>query len=144
GYTPGVLIHSGNESDGNTSLQIDLDPFSSGFDPMLDPGQSFTDPDRNITFRTLSADATGAWISVEMPVAPCTMRAPNVTLSPSGTVSATAGVAKAFTMTVKNNDDTTCAAAVFASQMSVPGGWTWTSAYSSITLVPGASTPVAL
>ena len=43
GYAPGVLIHTGNESNGNTSLQIDLDPFSSGFDSMLDPGQSFTD-----------------------------------------------------------------------------------------------------
>ena len=141
-YYPGVLIHTGNESNGNSSFQLDMDPYSGTFDAMLDPGQSFTETVRNITFRTVSVDATGAWVAIDMPAAPCTMRAPNVTLSPSGTVSATAGAAKSFTMTVKNNDDSGCPAAVFEPQMSMPGDWSWTTSYQSITLNGGAQTQV--
>ena len=144
GYAPGVLIHTGNESNGNTVLQTDMDPITGAFDAILDPGQSYTERFRNITFRTVSADATGAWVAIDMPAAPCTMRAPNVTLSPSGTVSATAGVAKSFSLTVKNTDDNSCSTGVFEPRMAVPGDWSWTGSAASITLAPGASTSVSL
>jgi hypothetical protein len=102
-YTPGVLIHTGNESNGDTSLQIDLDPFSNAFDSMLDAGQSFTDSARNITFRTMSVDATGAWISVEMPVAPMPPP-PSVTADLAlSLTTATSGAQFTLTATVRNN-----------------------------------------
>ena len=72
GYAPGVVIHTGNDVDGNSSVQIDLDPVTSGFDPVLDPGQSFGDASISLTITTASMDAGGAWVTVAMPEgAPC-------------------------------------------------------------------------
>ncbi len=87
GYAPGVLLHTGNDANGNSSQQIDLDPVSTSFDSILNPGQSFTDSAIGLTITTVSADAAGAWVTVQMPDAPCTY-----SLSPttSGTLTSTA------------------------------------------------------
>src|SRR4030095_367516 len=73
GYWPGVVLHTGNDTNGDTSIQVDLDPVSSGFDSVLDPGQSFSDSAIGLTITTNSTEPGGAWVNVQMPAgAPCT------------------------------------------------------------------------
>jgi trimeric autotransporter adhesin len=71
---PGVLIHAGNDTDGNQSFLQDVLPTTTTTDFILDPGQSvtFAGDSSPITFTTLSADATGAVVAVTPSPAPCT------------------------------------------------------------------------
>ena len=71
---PGVLIHSGVDTDGNQNLLQDVQPSSTTTDFILDPGQSmtFAGDASPITFTTLSSDATGAVVAVTQSSAPCT------------------------------------------------------------------------
>ncbi len=61
-YAPGVMLHTGNSANGNSAYEVDLDPDSSGFDSLLDAGQTFTDAAAGFTVTTVSADAAGAWV----------------------------------------------------------------------------------
>lgn len=73
----------------------------------------------------------------------CRRNAPLVGLSPAvGTVEA--GRPLTFTMTVTNTDNAACEAGSFAVGTSVPAGWTYGFAQSSLTLAPGASGSVGL
>src|SRR5262249_9102943 len=72
--TPGVLIHSGVDNDGNQSLEQDLQPSTTTTDFILDPGQSvtFTGGPSPLTFTTLSSDSNGAVVAVNASASPCT------------------------------------------------------------------------
>jgi len=137
-YPPGVILHTGNSLDGSANYEVDLDPITSAFDSLLDPGQTFTDAAAGFSVTTISADASGAWVSITYAGAPCTSAAPTVTLSPGSTVTAP-GTTAVYNMTVKDNDDVACASAGFGIGMGVPTGWAWTAAQSSITLLPGTT-----
>src|SRR5262249_22770965 len=65
---PGVLIHTGVDTDANQSFIEDVQPSTSATDFILDPGQSFTfsDAGQNITLTTLSLDGSGAVIHVAL------------------------------------------------------------------------------
>jgi hypothetical protein len=67
---PGVLIHSGAEANGNTSYEIDLDAASSGFDALLDVGQTFTDAAAGLTVTPTSIGPAGAGINITAAGAP--------------------------------------------------------------------------
>ena len=135
-YAPGVVIHTGNETNGNSSYQIDMDPFSAYFDSILDPGQTFTDSGANVTVTTMSVESTGAWVRVEVAGQPCSARTPTVSLSP-GNSSTEPGVGTSYSVSIKNNDDATCAAADFGVNMSVPAGWDWTPSVWALSVAPG-------
>lgn len=143
GYAPGVVVHTGNEANGNSVFQIDMDPISSYFDPLLDPGQSFRDNAANVTITTTAIEGSGAWVRVEMASQPCTARTPTVSLSP-GSSSTEPGVAKGYSVSIKNNDDATCAGADFGINMAVPSGWNWTPATWSVSVAPGQTKSVSV
>lgn len=146
GYAGGVILHTGMDSNGNSAFQIDLDRITSGFDAVLDPGQTYTDTAAAFSVRTISTDATGAWVAIDYAGLPCTARAPGVSLSPSGTITTSPSATTNFTLSVKNNDDSTCAPAGFSIAMSVPSGWGWASGMASISVAPGTtfSVPVSV
>ena len=121
GFAPGVLVSSGNDANGDSSYQVDLDPVTSGFDRTLDPGQSFTDAAAGLTITTLSLEAGGAWVQIEYAGQPCSERAPTVTLSPGGTMTTQPGVPVNYTLTVASNDDSSCAASDFSVAMDCAG-----------------------
>ena len=137
--TPGVLVHTGSESSPSSSYQIDLDPVTSAFDSLLDPGQTFSDPAIGFNVKALWADATGAMVDVTLDSPPCAESAPTVTFSPSSTVSAQPGRAAGVGMTVRNNDAAGCGSAVFNLSSAVPSGWLAAFDRASITLEPGAT-----
>ena len=97
-----MIIHTGSETTGNSSYEIDLAPQTTTFDSMLDVGQTFTDPALNLSITTLSADAAGATVSVSLGPLPCTHTSPIVSVSPSQ--SAVAGGALTYNVSVTNTD----------------------------------------
>ncbi len=72
--TPGVLIHTGVDNDGDQSNLQDLQPTTATTDFILDPGQSvtFTGDSGPITLTTLSAGSTGAVVAYTQSSSPCT------------------------------------------------------------------------
>jgi hypothetical protein len=44
---------------------VDLAPASAAFDPVLDPGQTFSDPEAGVTFRTIASSDTGSIVQVD-------------------------------------------------------------------------------
>jgi len=96
GYGPGVILHTGNDIDGDTAVQIDLDPLTSYFDAVLDPLQSFVDASIALTITTTSVEGGGAWVNVQMPLGPpCSY---SISPTSSSTLSAN-GASASFSMT---------------------------------------------
>jgi hypothetical protein len=62
--TAGVVIHTGSESSGNTSNEVDLQAGTTTFQSTLGLGQSFVDSARGLTITTVSADSTGGLVQV--------------------------------------------------------------------------------
>lgn len=73
-HAQGVLIHTGTDTSGNTSVELDLAPTTTTNDMILDMGQSVTFPTAvvPVTITTVSSDAGGATIDVAMTGTPCT------------------------------------------------------------------------
>jgi len=132
-------VHTGYEGSGDSSYQIDMDPFTATYDSVLDPGQSFADPTAGVTIRTNSLDASGAWVTVTVSGPACAPASPTVTMSPSGMRSASAGASVSYTMSVRNNDSSTCDSSTFGLSSLVPSGWTSSFGAANVTLGPGGS-----
>ncbi|HKF41843.1 MAG TPA: NEW3 domain-containing protein [Thermoanaerobaculia bacterium] len=69
---------------------------------------------------------------------PCTRANPVVSLSPAQS-GGPAGTSVAFTLSVTNADNSSCAAASFSLSKTVPSNWTGTFSPTSLSLAPGAS-----
>lgn len=144
GIVPGVVVHTGSDSTGNSSYQVDLDAETSTFDSMLDPDQTFSDAASGLSVRTLWTDATGAMVDITYAGTPCTPGAPSVSLSPSSTVWTQPGRAAGLTMSVKNNDGSGCGAAAFDLSAFVPTGWLATFDRAALLLEAGATGSASL
>ena len=75
--------------------------------------------------------------------ATCTRAAPTLTTSGGGSAVA-AGTAVPFTITVRNNDTSACAATNFAVARSAPAGWNTTLSASTLNIAAGASRTVTV
>jgi hypothetical protein len=144
GNVPGVLVHSGYEGSGDSSYQIDLDPATSNFDAVLDPGQTFSDAVAGVMITTDGADANGATVTITVTGPACAPAAPTITMSPGTMVSAAAGAGVSYTLTVRNNDSSTCAASTFGLSSLVPSGWTGAFGVAAVSLNPGASSNTSM
>jgi hypothetical protein len=114
------------------SYQVDLDPVTTTYDSTLDAGQIFTDAAIGLSVETLSTSVDGALIRVNVAAAPCSSQTPGVSLAASGSMK--------YTVTLENNNGSTCAASLFTATASVPTGWTASfSPAASVSLAPGAS-----
>ena len=74
---------------------------------------------------------------VNAPV-PCTYANPTVVISPSN-ITVPAGSSADYTVTVTNNDSSSCSAASFSFASSLPGGWTTSFNPTSLSIGPGQS-----
>ncbi len=137
----GVLVHLGTESSGNSSYLLDMTPQTNSWnDPALIVGQSYSDSSAGVTFTVLSADATGASVSVTFSggTPSCVPAVPSMSLTPSSQ-SATAGTALNYTVTLTNADSSSCGQSTFSLSGVAPSGWTKSVVPTSLTLAPGAS-----
>ena len=139
GIAPGVLVHAGDGADPDSSLELDLDPVTSAFDALLDIGQTFTDAASGLTLTVVSSGPTGATVNVVSSGPPCTARAPIVSFSPAGPVVTSPSQSVTYSLSVRNADDASCAAATFALSAGVPAGWTTSFDRLSLVLAPGAT-----
>ncbi|MDH3444293.1 MAG: peptidase M11, partial [Deltaproteobacteria bacterium] len=143
----GVVVRIRTESSGNSSFLLDMTPETSSWnDPALTVGKTFSDPDAGVTFTVLSADSTGATVSVTFaggggPV--CVRANPSVSLSPS---SQTAGIGSSanYTVTVTNADNSACTASTFNLTSVMPGGLSGSFGSSALSLSPGSSGSTSL
>ena len=138
----GVVIHTGSESSANSSDLLDMTPATASMsDPALAVGQSFTDPDADVTIATTWTSSTSASVSVTFGTSgtqACVAANPTVALSPSQSQSVQAGTPVTYTVSVTNNDSVACSASNFTLQASAPTGWSAVFASSTLALGPGA------
>jgi uncharacterized repeat protein (TIGR01451 family) len=143
----GVVIHTGSESTGNSSYLLDMAPTTTYWPgPALDVGQSFHDPDSQVTLTPMSAGSTGATVSVSFGPLACVPANPAVTLSPSQSQWVKPGTAVTYTVWVTNNNNAGCTASTFTLQTTLPSGWTAAFASPTLTLSSGemASTTLTI
>src|SRR5450759_937566 len=139
--TTGVLFHIGTDGDANTGDLLDMTPAtptSTGwFDPSLVAGQGFQDSAAGVTFTPTAVSSTGT--TVQITFGSCISANPSVSVSPSQSQYVTSGTAVNFTVTVTDNDTSSCAPATFNLGGSVPSGWAanWNAA--GVSLSPGKS-----
>ncbi len=143
----GVLVHLGTESSGNTSYLLDMTPSTTSWtDPALTVGQSYSDSTAGVTFTVLSADTTGATVSVSFSgggTATCAHATPTVSMSPSSQTVA-AGGSVSHTVTVTNTDSSACTASSFNLTSAMPAGLSGTFGATTINLAPGSSSSTTL
>lgn len=143
----GVLVHLGTESSGNTSYLLDMTPATSSWsDPALTVGNSYIDSAAGVTFTVISADASGAYVSVTFSgggTATCTRAIPVVSLSPSSQTVA-AGGSVSHTVTLTNADSSACTASSFNLSSAMPAGLSGAFGASTINLAPGSSSSTTL
>jgi hypothetical protein len=147
----GVVIHTGSESSANSSYLLDMTADTSSWnDPALVVGQSYSDPDAGVTITVLSADSLGASVSVTFAGGgggggtTCVQSNPTVSISPSGTQSVLPGALVSYTVSVANNDNSSCSSSTFNLSAAVPSGWTGSLGSASLSVSPGASASTTL
>jgi hypothetical protein len=143
----GVLVRIGTESSGNSSYILDMTPATSSWsDPALTVGQTYSDAAAGITFVVLSADNSGANVSVTFSgggTSSCVRGNPSVTLTPSSQTVA-AGGSVSHTVTVTNTDSSACSASSFNLTSAMPAGLSGNFGASTLNLSPGSSSSTTL
>jgi len=139
--TSGILFHLGTDGNGGSSELLDMTPATptSGlwYDMSLVVGQSFSDPTPGVTFTPTAVTSTGA--TVQISFGSCIPANPSVSVSPSQSQYVTSGTAVNFTVTVTDNDSSSCAPATFNLGSSVPSGWATNWNAAGLSLSPGKS-----
>jgi len=137
----GVVIHTGSDSDANSSELLDMTPStSSWYDPALDVGLTFQDPTSGVIISTQSVSSSNAVVNITVGSTPCVSAAPSVAISPSQSQTVTAGTSVNYTVSITNNDTSTCSSSTYGLQITDPSGWSGSFAgSSSLTISPGAS-----
>jgi hypothetical protein len=141
--TTGLLFHVGTDGDGNTGDLLDMTPAtptSTGwFDPSLVAGQTFQDSGAGVTITPTVVSSTGATVQITMNGSSCTTSDPSVSVSPSQSPSVAPGTPVNFTVSIKDNDSSSCAPATFNLGDYLPSGWAGVWNTTSLSLSPGKS-----
>ena len=140
----GVVVHTGTDSDGNSSYLLDMtpdsDPWYDWDDPALVTGDSFTDADAGVTIATSWNDNNGVAVNVTLGPQPCVTAAPTLSLSPSVGPWVAPGTTVSYTLTVTNNDSAACNNTTVGLTTGLPSGWSGTFTNNQLALAPGEST----
>jgi len=140
--TTGVLFHLGTDGDGNSSLVLAMTPANpppGWYDDALAVGQTFQDATAGVTFTPTAVSSTGATVQITMSGSTCTPANPTVSVSPSQSQYVTAGTPVKFTVSVKDNDSSSCAPATFNFGDALPSSWSAVWSAVALSLSPGAS-----
>jgi len=120
-------------------LLIDTTPTTSGFtDAALTIDKTFEDPIKGITITTKSVSASGAAVDVKFGPVVCALANPSVSLSPSSQWGYP-GQTLNYTLTLTNNNTSSCSPASFSVVPSLPAGWSQSPAAPSLSVSSGAS-----
>src|SRR5215472_1366020 len=139
----GVLLHNDSPTDPNSSDLLNATPTGSWTTPALAVGHTYTDSAMGFSITPTSVSSTGASVQVTYTSATCSRANPSLTVTgPSSSVAP--GTTANFTVVLANNDGAACSASSFAMSNAVPAGWTGVFNTATVTLSPGASTPVII
>jgi M6 family metalloprotease-like protein len=143
----GVLVRLAQEGAANSSDLLEMNPStSSSFswpDIALNVGATYSDPDAgiSITPQSVGSEAT---INVSISQPGCVRALPGISISPSQPGAVAAGSTVNYTISVTDNDSSSCGASTFNLQPSIVYGWTDTLSASQLTLSPGSSSSAML
>jgi hypothetical protein len=140
--TTGVLFHLGTDGDGSSSLMLNMTPATPtyNFQMSLPLGQSFQDSTAGVTFLPTAVGSTGATVQITINgTSACTASNPTLSVSPSQSQSVASGTVVNFTVTVTDNDSSSCAPAAFNLGSTVPSGWAALWSTGGVSLSPGNS-----
>jgi len=138
----GLVIHTGDEASGNSSYLLDMTPGTTSWnDPALVTGLSFTDPASGVTMTSEvpCSNTLNGNIGVTIGAIACVRANPDLTISPTANQSITAGGSAAYTLSVKNNDNSGCATGNFNLTAAPPSGWGVALGITSLAIAPGAT-----
>ncbi len=144
--TSGVSIRIGyGFTTTSISKLIDTTPGTTSFsDAALAVGKTFTDPLKGINITTLSAASAGTEVRVSFGALPCSQIAPSIAISPT-TKSGAPGSTQSYTVTVTNNDTTSCVGSSFDVTPTLATGFLQSpSSFVTPVLAPGASDTVTI
>jgi hypothetical protein len=144
--TNGVVIHTGSEATGNSSLTLDMTPETASWaDAALPVGRSFYDPASGVRITPISVGTSGATVDVQLGDLACVAAAPTVTISPAQGPAVVAGTAVNYTLSVTNRNNAGCAASSFSLAAQGPStAWTVTISPATLSLASGASATATL
>ena len=147
--TTGVMFHLGTDGNGNSSDLLDMTPatptLTGWLDVSLVVGQSFQDSTAGVTFTPTEAGSTGATVQITMSgSSACAASNPSISVSPSQSQYVTSGTAVSFTVSVTDNDSSSCAPATFNLGDALPSGWAGVWSTTVLSLSPGKSGSAAL
>jgi M6 family metalloprotease-like protein len=143
--TTGVLFHLGTDGNGNSSDLLDMTPatptLTGWLDMSLVVGQSFQDSTAGVTFAPTAVGSTGATVQITINGngSACAASNPSVSVSPSQSQYVTSGTAVNFTVSVKDNDNSSCGPAIFSLGYALPSGWAGVWSATALSLSPGKS-----
>jgi len=146
----GVLIHTGQDSDGGSSRLLDMTPnsqlltFNDRSDPALTVGNSYTDLSSGKTITTDWTDLTGATVTIDMGQQTCLHASPAITLQPLDNEWVAPGTPVSYNVTLINTDSSACTATSFALSSVTPDGWTAVFESNILTIDPGSSSATML
>lgn len=141
----GIVIHTGTEAYSFDEYLLDMTPATSSFsDGALVVGNSYTDPNVNVTITPLLAGVSGASVMVSFGPQPCIRTNPTLTVSPSTSQWVAPGTTVNYTVSVTNTDTAGCGASSFDLRANVPNGWIALFDTSSVTLSSGQSATTPL
>ncbi|HKP68477.1 MAG TPA: hypothetical protein VJV05_04285 [Pyrinomonadaceae bacterium] len=133
----GVLIT--RDSSASENYLLDMVPSTASWsDAALKVGQSFTDPNINMTITVASVSSAGAVLNVTYGSSPCTTSAPTVSADPATMQWLVPGAVMSYKVTVRNNNSTNCSASTFTVGATVPAGWS--SSSTQVDVASGGST----
>jgi Gametolysin peptidase M11 len=144
--TSGVVIHLVQDGAPNSSDLLDMNPSSSGFDwsiAALTAGASYSDPDAGVAITTQSVGSV-ATVNVSITQPSCVRALPAISISPSQASPVIAGSTVNYTVTVADNDSSSCGASTFSLQPAIAYGWTDNLSNSQLTLSPGTNSSATL
>jgi M6 family metalloprotease-like protein len=148
----GALIHYEDATTGNYSHLIDFTPESrtGSTNPLvpndwLDPVLfgSWTDSYTGVSITTSNPTASSLTVNVIYGTGPCVESNPSVSISPPNP-STKRGQNVTYTLTVTNNDTTTCFSKAFQLGSSQPPGWSTSFSQNPVTIAAGSSVAVSM
>jgi M6 family metalloprotease-like protein len=140
----GALIHYEDASTGSYTRLLDFTPeTTSWFDPPLPVGRTWIDPYTNLSLNVNSASPSGLQVNVSYGASVCTRGKPTITMTPSDP-SAVPGNNVGYTVSITNNDSSTCGASSFNLTSTQPSGWGAVFTSTNLTLTPGQSSASTL
>lgn len=136
--TSGLLVH--NYGGANAIYALNAGLSGTWVDPV---GFSDRDPTVNLTWTPASISGTGATVNITVATPTCTPS--NPTISMTGPTSSVApGAIANWSVTVTDNDSSSCSSSSYSLGNTVPLGWSGVYNTNSVTLSPGTSTTVSL